>query len=176
MIYLLTFCLALPSGVIWLFNAEVMVVAQMTANPTAVPWLIALMTVLGQFIGYVVLYTFAAKILTRWDFVRRAVAKVKIPGANSPSRRGRGEARADRNAAGDMPARAEGWATWTLFLSGGLIGFPPLLGLFTLYGSKRIGPLTGMLLCAMPARFLWYCGWAFAADWMSAHLSFLSCS
>ena len=47
MIYLLTFCLAIPSGVIWLFNAEVMVVAQMTANPTAAPWLVALMAVLG---------------------------------------------------------------------------------------------------------------------------------
>lgn len=161
MIYLLTFCLALPSGIIWLFNAEVMVVAQMTTNPTAVPWLVALMTVLGQFIGYVVLYAFAARVLTRWAFVRKAVAKVKIPGTNAD---------------GDLPTRAEGWATWTLFLSGGLVGFPPLLGLFTLYGSKRIGPLAGMLMCAMPARFLWYCGWAFAADWMSANLSFLSCS
>jgi len=149
-IYLLTFCLALPSGVIWLFNAEVMVVAQMTAHPDATPWLIALMTVLGQFIGYVVLYTFAARILTRWEFVRRAVAKVQI--------------------------REAGWGTYALFLSGGLVGFPPLLGLFTLYGSKRIGPIHWLLLCAMPTRFVWYCGWAFAADWMRENLSFLSCS
>lgn len=166
MIYLLTFCLALPSGVIWLFNAEVMVVAQMNANPGAAPWLIALMTVLGQFIGYALLYTFASRILTRWAFLRRAVAKVELRrpvAADGPP----GE--------GDASMREAGWGTWTVFMSGGLIGFPPLLGLFTLYGSKKIGPLQALLLCAMPTRFIWYCGWAFAADWMRQHLAFLSC-
>ena len=150
MIYLLTFCLALPSGVIWLFNAEVMVVAQMTAHPDAAPWLIALMTVLGQFIGYAVLYHFAAQILARWEFIRRAVARVQIKEA--------------------------GWGTWTMFMTGGIVGVPPLLGLFTLYGSKRLGPLQNLLLCAMPGRFLWYLGWALSAEWMRANLGFLSCS
>ena len=150
MIYLLTFCLALPSGIIWLFNAEVMVVAQMTANPTAAPWLVALMAVLGQFVGYSLLYIFAARILTRWESLRRAVARVEI--------------------------REAGWGTWSMFMTGGLFGVPPLLALFTLYGSKQIGPLQGMLLCAMPSRLAWYCGWAYATDWMREHLAFFSCS
>ena len=149
MIYLLTFFLALPSGVVWLFNAEVMVVAQMTANRDAVPWLIALMTVLGQFIGYVVLYTFAARFLARWEPLRKAVAKVRI--------------------------REAGWGTYAVFLSGGLAGMPPLLALFLLYGSKNIGPLRAFLMCSMPMRFLWYCGWAYSADWMRHNLGFLSC-
>lgn len=150
MIYLLTFLLAIPSGVIWLFNAEVMVVAQMHTHPDAAPWLIALMTVLGQFIGYALLWHFAARILNRWALVQRAVAKVRI--------------------------EEPGWGTWTMFMTGGAVGVPPLLGLFTLYGSKRLGPLPTLLLCAMPTRFVWYCGWAFAADWMRANLGFFSCS
>lgn len=150
MFYLLTFCLALPSGIIWLFNAEVMVVAQMTAKPDALPWLVALMTVLGQFIGYTVLYLFAGRVLARWDFVRKAVSRVEI--------------------------RERGWGTWVVFLTGGLAGVPPLLALFTLYGSKRAGPLPVLLVCAMPTRFVWYCGWAFAANWMRDNLGFLSCN
>jgi len=150
LIYILTFFLALPSGIIWLFNAEVMVVAQMSANPDAAPWLVALMTVLGQFIGYALLYTFAARILTRWKSLQEAVAKLRI--------------------------REAGWGSWTMFLTGGLVGVPPLLALFTLYGSKRLGPLWTLLACAMPTRFIWYCGWAFAADWMRANLGFFSCS
>ncbi len=150
MIYFLTFCLALPSGVFWFFNAEVMVVAQMTTRPDAVPWLVALATVLGQFVGYVALYHFAARVLARSATVRGAVARVAI--------------------------REKGWGTWVLFLTGGIAGVPPLLALFTLYGSKRLGPLPLMLACAMPTRFIWYCGWAYAADWMRDNLGILSCA
>lgn len=148
MIYLLTFLLALPSGILWLMNAEVMVVAQMTTHPDSLPWLIALMTVLGQFIGYALLYEFATRILARWAFVRRAVEKLKIERA--------------------------GWGSRSLFVTGGLVGIPPLLGLFALYGSKRVGPLWQLLACSMPMRFVWYCGWAYAADWMRDNLSFFS--
>jgi membrane protein YqaA with SNARE-associated domain len=148
--YLLTFFLALPSGIFWFFNAEVMVVTQMSANRDALPWLVALMTVLGQFIGYVVLYLFAARILARVEFVKRAVAKVRI--------------------------REAGWGTWTVFMTGGISGMPPLLALFTLYGSKNLGPLRALLACSMPMRFVWYCGWAYAADWMRHNLGFMSCA
>lgn len=150
MIYLLTFCLALPSGVIWLFNAEVMVVTQMGTHPEAVPWLIALVTVLGQFIGYVLLYHFAARVLARSKSIRRAVARLEI--------------------------RERGWGTVVVFSTGGAVGFPPLLALFALYGSKRSGPLSLLLICSMPTRFLWYCGWAYAAGWMRDNLGFFSCA
>jgi membrane protein YqaA with SNARE-associated domain len=148
-IYLLTFCLALPSGVIWLFNAEIMVVTQMGLNPDVVPWLVALATVLGQFVGYVVLYLFAAQVLTRWRPLQRAVERVSI--------------------------RPRGWGTGVVFATGGAVGVPPLLALFTLYGSKRTGPLSLLLIYAMPTRFVWYCGWAYAAEWMRANLGFFSC-
>lgn len=140
MIYLLTFLWALPSGLIWLINAEAMVVYQVGTDPGAAPWLIALAATLGQFIGYAALYHFASLFLTKFQFVRRSVAKVKI--------------------------QQPGWGTWTMFTTGGLMGVPPLLGLFALYGSKKIGPLQRLLFCAMPTRFTWYCGWAYAAEFM----------
>jgi hypothetical protein len=147
-IYLLTFLLAIPSGVIWLFNAEAMVVVQVSQYPDAVPWLIAIMTTLGQFIGYALLYMFAERFIARFEFVRKAVSKVKIEQA--------------------------GWGTMTVFGSGGLVGMPPLLALFTLYGSKRVGPLKLLLALAMPARFLWYCGWAYSADFMRENLAWFT--
>lgn len=150
MIYLLTFFLALPSGVLWFFNAEAMVVAQMTTHPGAVPWLVALATVVAQFIGYVLLYQFAARILVRWAFVRNAVGRVHIEKA--------------------------GWGTRTMFMTGGIAGMPPLLALFALYGSKKVGPLPELLACAMPMRFIWYCGWAYAADWMRHNIAWFTCS
>ena len=148
MIYFLTFLWALPSGLIWLINAEAMVVYQVTVDPEAAPWLIALAATAGQFIGYGALYHFASLVLTKLDFVRRSVAKVKIQNA--------------------------GWGTWTMFTTGGLMGIPPLLGLFTLYGSKKVGPLAGFLLCAVPMRLVWYTSWAYAAEFMRENFSFFS--
>jgi hypothetical protein len=147
-IYLLTFALAIPSGVIWLFNAEAMVVLQVGRDPQAVPWLIALATTLGQFIGYTALYLFAEHVIARFAFVRRAVAKVRIEQAGTGSA--------------------------AVFGSGGLVGVPPLLALFTLYGSKRVGPLGLLLATSVPARFCWYCGWAYSADFMRENLSWFA--
>jgi hypothetical protein len=110
------------------------------------PWLIAAATVSGQFIGYAALYHFASKVLTRFERVRVAAAKVQI--------------------------KEPGWGTWAMFLTGGLAGVPPLLALFALYGSKKVGPLKMLLLCAMPMRFLWYCGWAYSADFMRDNFTF----
>jgi len=150
LIYFLTFLWALPSGLIWLINAEAIVIFQVTTHPQAAPWLIALAATAGQFIGYGALYHFASQVLTRFDFIRRSVVKVKIQEA--------------------------GWGTWTMFTTGGLVGIPPLLGLFTLYGSKKVGPLYGFLLCAVPMRFLWYSGWAYGAEFMRNNFSFFSCN
>jgi hypothetical protein len=146
LIYFLTFLWALPSGLIWLVNAEAMVVFQMTREPDAAPWLIALATVSGQFIGYAALYHFASKVLTRFESVRNAASKVQI--------------------------KQPGWGSWAMFTTGGLMGVPPLLALFALYGSKRVGPLPMLMACAMPTRFVWYCGWAYAADFMRDNFTF----
>lgn len=146
MIYLLTLLWAMPSGLIWLINAEAMVVYQTTADPGAAPWLIALATTCGQFMGYAALYHFAAKFLARFETVRKAAAKVQI--------------------------KQPGPGTWAMFTTGGLMGVPPLLALFTLYGSKRIGPLYQLLMCAMPMRFIWYCGWAYGAEFMRENFTF----
>lgn len=139
MLYLITFLLALPSGVFWFVNAEVMVVTQVTQHD-AVPWLVALLTTFGQFIGYSALFLFADKVLARAAFVRRAVAKAHL--------------------------RTPGWGTYAVFATGGLMGLPPLLALFTLYGSARIARLPLLLACAMPGRLLWYMGWAYAPNFI----------
>lgn len=138
MTYLLVFIWSIPSGVFWFFNAEAMVVYQVSSHPDLAPWLIALVTTIGQFIGYSALYHFGALFLRRFRFVERAVQKVQIKQA--------------------------GPGTWVVFLTGGLCGLPPLLALFTLYGSARVGPLAQLLMCAVPARFAWYLGWAYAPD------------
>ena len=139
MLYLLTFLLAIPSGVFWFLNAEVLVVTQVTQGGGA-PWLVALLTTLGQFIGYSTLYLFADRVLTRVAFIRRAVARAHL--------------------------RTPGWGTYLAFTTGGLSGLPPLLALFTLYGSARVARLPRLLACAMPARLVWYLGWAYAPDFI----------
>jgi len=81
-----------------------------------VPWLIALATVVAQFVGYVLLYQFAARILV----------PLGVRGA-TPSRA--------------LRIQKSGWGTRGMFMTGGIVGMPPLLALFALYGSKRVGPL-----------------------------------
>ncbi len=140
MTYLLVFLWSIPSGVFWFFNAEAMVVYQVSRNPDLAPWIVAVVTVAGQFIGYSALYHFAAQFLQRFAFVKRAAARVHV--------------------------ERTGIGTWAMFLTGGLCGIPPLLALFALYGSARVGPLRVLLLCAMPSRLAWYLGWAYAPDWI----------
>ena len=140
MAYLLTFLWSLPSGFLWIFNAEAMVVAQVSASPDVAPWLIALVTVTGQFLGYGALYHFARRVLARFAFVQRAASKVQI--------------------------KQPGWGTWIMFVTGGLCGIPPLLALFTLCGAARVKPVSTLILCALPGRFAWYMGWAYAPDFL----------
>ncbi|MFO0749079.1 MAG: hypothetical protein U1F43_25965 [Myxococcota bacterium] len=145
MVYLLTFVWCLPSGFLWLFNGEAMVVLQVTQNPDAAPWAIALCATTAQFIGYAVLYHFAGRVLTRFAFVRRSVEKVKE------------KTKLEDNV---------GWGSMTIFGTGGVIGVPPLLGLFTLYGSARAGPLLRLIAVAAPLRLVWYLTWAYAPDFL----------
>ena len=147
MLYLITFLLALPSGIIWVFNAELLVITQVQ-NGGGVPWAIAIVTTVGQFCGYATLYLFADMFLARLAFVRRAVAKVKI--------------------------HEPGWGTYALFVTGGLMGLPPLLALFTLYGSARVGHLPRLIACAMPGRICWYLGWAYAPNFLRDHFGWFS--
>jgi len=51
-----------------------------------------------------------------------------------------------------------------MFFTGGLFGLPPLLALFAVYGSARVGPFRTFVLIAAPARLTWYMGWAYAPD------------
>ncbi|MCC6621084.1 MAG: hypothetical protein IT385_07500 [Deltaproteobacteria bacterium] len=141
LVYVITFLWCIPSGFFWFMNGEAMVVLQVTQNPEAAPWLIALVATVAQFLGYTGLYQFAGVVLTRFQFVQRAVDKVK----SKVSLQG-------------------GWGTYTVFATGGLCGIPPLLALFTLYGSARAGPLPRLLMVAMPMRVVWYLGWAYAPD------------
>lgn len=143
MLYLITFLLALPSGIIWIFNAEVLVVTQVQ-NGGGTPWVIALITTAGQFCGYATLYLFANQFLARLKIVQRAVAKIES------------KVRIDR----------PGWGTYAMFATGGLCGIPPLLGLFALYGSARAGRLTRLLIAAAPGRICWYMTWAYAPDFL----------
>jgi len=145
--YLLAFLWALPSGIFWFFNAELMLVTQV-ATTDAWPWLLATLVTVGQFIGYAGLFLFANAFLARVAFVRRAVAKVRI--------------------------RRAGWATYIMFGTGGLMGVPPLLALFALYGSAQVGRLQWLILAAMPPRFLWYLGWATAPELLREHFGWFS--
>ncbi len=140
MTYLLVFLWSIPSGALWFINAEAMVVYQVSSDPTLAPWLVALAATAGQFIGYAALYHFAASFLQRFRFVRRAAAKVRI--------------------------ETPGPGTWLMFFTGGLVGLPPLLALFTVYGSARVGPIGVLVACAAPARLAWYLGWAYAPDFI----------
>lgn len=145
MVYLLTFLWCIPSGFLWIINAEAMVVLQVSQHPESAPWAIALAATVAQFIGYSILYRFASLVLTRFEFVRRSVAKVK-----------------ERTHLHEEV----GWGSMTLFGSGGVIGIPPLLGLFTLYGSAKAGPLLRLIAVAAPMRFVWYLVWAYAPDFL----------
>lgn len=135
--YLFAFLWALPSGIVWLFNAEAFVVLQVTQTD-AVPWGVAVCTWIGQLIGYAVLYLFATRILGRFASVRRAVGKVPV---NEP-----------------------GWKSYSMFATGGLIGIPPLMPMFAIYGTKRIGRLERYMAAAAPGRLLWYLGWAYMPE------------
>lgn len=134
------FLWSLPSGILWIFNAEAMVVAQVSSSPDVAPWLIALVTVTGQFLGYGALYHFSRLVLTRFQFIERAAAKVDI--------------------------KKPGWGTWLMFFTGGLCGMPPLLALFTVYGAARVKPVGVLILCAVPGRFAWYMAWAYAPNFV----------
>ncbi|PIE18882.1 MAG: hypothetical protein CSA66_03650 [Proteobacteria bacterium] len=140
MSWILIFLWAIPSGVLWVFNAEVLVVTQV--HDGQLPWLVALVTTGGQFIGYALLFAFAERVLARLGGVRRAVDRV----------------RRRHPAWGDTP----GWPTYSLFVMGGLMGLPPLLALFAIMGSAHKGRLLPYLLAAAPTRFIWYLGWAYA--------------
>jgi len=141
LVYVITFLWCIPSGFFWFMNGEAMVVLQVTQNPDALPWLIALVATTAQFLGYIGLYQFASVVLTRFAFVRKAVEKVR----SKVSLQG-------------------GWATYVVFGTGGLCGIPPLLALFTLYGSARAGPLPRLVMIAAPLRLVWYLGWAYAPN------------
>lgn len=145
MVYLLTFLWCLPSGFLWFFNGELWVVGAVTQNPEAMPWLIALCAVTAQFIGYSALYHFASAVLVRFAFVRKAVDKVKA------------KTKIDERA---------GWGTYTLFMTGGIVGIPPLLALYTIYGSAKAGPLWKLIACSMPMRVIWYMVWAYAPEFL----------
>lgn len=151
MLYLVTFLLALPSGIIWLFNGEALVVTQVQSGG-GVPWAVALVTTAGQFCGYATLYLFADQFLSRLKPVQRAVAKV------------------ERRVRLDRP----GWGTYLIFATGGLCGIPPLLGLFALYGSARAGHLPGLLVAAVPGRICWYLTWAYAPDFLRDNFGFFT--
>lgn len=142
MLYLITFLLALPSGILWIFNGELLVVTQVQ-NGGGVPWAVALITTAGQFCGYATLYLFADQFLARLKFVQRAITKVKL----------------------GQP----GWGTYAMFATGGLCGIPPLLALFSLYGSARAGHLTRLIAFALPGRICWYMTWAYAPDFLREH-------
>ncbi|MFT7578975.1 MAG: putative membrane protein YdjX (TVP38/TMEM64 family) [Myxococcota bacterium] len=122
---------------IWLLNAEAMVVYQVTQND-AIPWVIAIVVTCGQFIGYTLLYLFAHQLLRRWAFVRRSMDKVDL--------------------------KEPGWKTYAVFATGGLCGIPPLLALFALYGSAQRGHWPRLLAAAMPGRLVWYMVWGYAPD------------
>ncbi len=138
------FLWAIPSGVLWIFNAEVMVVTQVESGQS--PLVVATITTAGQFIGYALLFLFAERVLARLGGVRRAVDKVR---SRYPKW-------------GDTP----GWPTYSLFVTGGLVGLPPLLALFAIMGSARKGKLHHYLLCAAPTRFVWYLGWGYAPGFL----------
>ncbi len=156
MTYLLTALWAVPSGVFWFINAEAMVVVQVKDHPDLAPWSIALAATIGQMVGYALLYLFAGFFLARFGLVRRAVARYKERWA---------ERRSPGARAGDAPERA-GLATCFVFASGGLVGLPPLLALFAIYGSARVGPVQTLVLSAAPFRFVWYLGWAYGLDYL----------
>ncbi|MCA9513808.1 MAG: hypothetical protein KC635_02595 [Myxococcales bacterium] len=141
--YLLAFLWALPSGILWFFNAEVFVYLRVSQTD-AVPWLIALVVTCGQFIGYFVLFMLADRFIAKLGFVRRALEKVQL--------------------------RRVGRASYVVFATGGLCGIPPLLGLFTLYGSARVIPFWKLACAAMPMRLVWYLVWAYSPDFMCDHL------
>ena len=151
MTYLLTLLWAVPSGVFWFINAEAMVIWQVRQHPDLAPWSIALATTIGQMVGYALLHLFAGFFLARFGFVRRAVARYRARQAE------KGEPR--------TPDKA-GLATCLVFASGGLVGIPPLLALFAIYGSARVGPVQTLVLSAAPARFAWYLGWAYAPEYL----------
>lgn len=140
-VYLITFLWCIPSGFFWFMNGEAMVVLQVTQNPEALPWLIAICATTAQFLGYIGLYQFASVVLTRFEFVRKAVDKVR-----------------------SKVSLDGGWPTYTVFATGGIIGIPPLLALFTLYGSARAGPLPRLVMIAAPLRLCWYLAWAYAPN------------
>lgn len=175
MVYLLTFLFALPSGIVWFFNAELLVVTQVETTDAA-PWLIAACTTAGQFIGYAALYLFADRFLARLGVVQRSVVRVQRrfprilpPDPPEPAvAPGAGAVVSPRGA-----ARPVGWGSYAFFFTGGLMGIPPLLALFALYGSARLGRLALLLAFAMPARLVWYLLWAYAPDFIR-DLSFFS--
>ena len=134
----MTLLLALPSGILWIVNAEALVVVQVTQTD-ALPWLVAPVTTVGQFIGYSVLFFFASGLLSRVAFIRRATRKVNVA--------------------------EPGWPTFGMSTSGGLCGVPPLLALFTVYGSARAPGFAKLLAFALPARLVWYLAWAYGFEW-----------
>ncbi len=143
MIYLLTFVLALPSGLIWLVNGEALVVLQVS-QPDVVPWVVALAVTLGQFVGYACLFFGASTWLARVPTVARAVRRFEL--------------------------REAGPASYAAFATGGLVGIPPLLALFAVYGSADVERPRTLFLIALPTRFCWYLTWAYAGGFMVEHL------
>lgn len=175
MVYLLTFLFALPSGIFWFFNAELLVVTQVETTDAA-PWLIAACTTGGQFIGYAALYLFADRFLARLGVVQRSVTRVqrRFPRILPPDPPVAPDPTGDDGAGRPLrTARPVGWGSYAFFFTGGLMGLPPLLALFALYGSARLGRLELLLAFAMPARLVWYLLWAYAPDFIR-DLSFFS--
>ncbi len=98
----------------------------------------------------------------------------RTPAGEAPDRAGPDQTRqvadpapsvSSRTPAGEAPDRA-GPATCLVFASGGLMGLPPLLALFAIYGSARVGPVQTLVLSAAPFRFVWYLGWAYGLDYL----------
>lgn len=144
MVYLFAFLWAIPSGFLWFFSAEIMIVHEV-ATTDGWPWLIAIVTVLGQFIGYFILFTLADRFIAKLRFVRRAIEKVQL--------------------------KRIGRASYVVFATGGLCGIPPLLALFTLYGSARVMPFWKLASAAMPMRVVWYLVWAYSPEFLCEHFS-----